>query len=70
MVNLTALMKLTSGSPEIAIGLSDGPVAIDHPGLVGANMRPVSGRSSGLCSRGISIPGHEDDTINESNNLT
>jgi len=31
IVRLTALMQRTSGRAEIAIGLIDGPVALDHP---------------------------------------
>jgi hypothetical protein len=32
LVKLTALMERTSGSPEVTIGLIDGPVAMNHPG--------------------------------------
>ena len=31
LVGLSALMASVSGRPEIAIGLIDGPVALDHP---------------------------------------
>ena len=34
-VKLTALMERTSGSPEVKIGLIDGPVATGHPDLEG-----------------------------------
>lgn len=40
-VKLTALMKLTSGSPEVTIGLIDGPVNIDHPDLASENIREI-----------------------------
>lgn len=33
LVGLTPLMKVTTGSSEVAIGLIDGPVAPSHPGL-------------------------------------
>ncbi len=46
VVNLTSVMALTSGRPEIVIGLIDGPVAMDHPDLTKANLREVSGRES------------------------
>ena len=38
-VGLDCLMALTSGRPEIVIGLIDGPIAIDHPGLDGGRIR-------------------------------
>ncbi len=38
LVNLTQLMELTSGRPEIVIGLVDGPVVIGHPDLAGENV--------------------------------
>lgn len=49
LVNLTPLMKLTSGKPEIVIGLIDGSVLKKHPELVGANIREISGELSGQC---------------------
>ena len=33
LVGLPALMASASGRPEIAVGLIDGPVALDHPDL-------------------------------------
>jgi subtilisin family serine protease len=41
LVELVRLMKLTSGRPEITIGLIDGPVAMDHPNLASENFRIV-----------------------------
>jgi subtilisin family serine protease len=32
-VGLDRLMALTSGRPEIVVGLIDGPIALDHPGF-------------------------------------
>jgi hypothetical protein len=32
-------MNLGSGSPEIAIGLMDGPVAVNHPDLAAESVR-------------------------------
>lgn len=43
LVNLTPLMALTSGRPEIIIGLIDGPVAMDHPDLTRESLREISG---------------------------
>jgi len=39
LVKLTALMELTSGQPEIMVGLLDGPVGINHPDLASENIR-------------------------------
>ena len=51
LVNLTPLMELTSGRPEIVIGLVDGPVVIGHPDLAGENIREIPGRIGGsVCS--------------------
>src|SRR3954451_16925483 len=45
LVGLRALMDLTSGRPEIAIGLIDGPVASGHPDLASNRIRQLSGAS-------------------------
>jgi len=42
-------MELTSGRPEVVIGLIDGSVLKKHPELVGANIREISGELSGQC---------------------
>jgi subtilisin family serine protease len=49
LVKLTALMELTSGRPEIVIGLMEGPVAANHPDLAGENIRALPGSLSGTC---------------------
>jgi subtilisin family serine protease len=54
LVKLTALMELTSGKPEITVGLIDGPVATNHPDLAGENIRAVPGKS-GACSQASSV---------------
>ncbi|MFL6446489.1 MAG: S8 family peptidase [Bryobacteraceae bacterium] len=41
LVRLTALMELNRGSPEIAIGLIDGPVARDHADLTESAIQEV-----------------------------
>ena len=43
LVKLTALIERTSGRLEIMIGLADSPVAMDHPDLVGENIRVIPG---------------------------
>jgi subtilisin family serine protease len=55
LVNLTPLMELTSGRPEIVIGLVDGPVVITHPDLAGENVREIPGRIGGTCARAKSL---------------
>ena len=51
LVKLTALMELTSGKPEIKVGLIDGPVAIDHNDLTDGNIREIRGRLPGRCTQ-------------------
>jgi subtilisin family serine protease len=50
LVGLPALMANASGRPEIAIGLIDGPVALDHPDLAAENIREVSGDLPAACA--------------------
>ncbi len=49
LVELTPLMALTSGRPEVVVGLIDGSVLKQHPELLGANIREISGELSGQC---------------------
>jgi subtilisin family serine protease len=49
LVRLTELMKCGQGRPEIAIGLIDGPVALNHPDFAGT-VRQLPGRLRGICS--------------------
>ncbi len=55
LVKLTPLIELTSGRPEILIGLVDGPVVIDHPELAGENVREIPGRIGGTCAQANSL---------------
>jgi hypothetical protein len=48
-VNLTVLMGHTTGSPDVRIGLIDGPVVSQHPNLSRALLREIPG-SSGATS--------------------
>jgi len=54
-VKLKALMELTSGRPEITVGLLDGPVAVNHPDLASANIREVSGNLPSTCAQASSV---------------
>ncbi|HVV12448.1 S8 family serine peptidase [Amycolatopsis sp.] len=42
-VGLPPLMALTAGRSDLVIGLLDGPVSLDHPGLDARNIRVVPG---------------------------
>jgi subtilisin family serine protease len=48
-LGLSPLMARTSGRPEIAIGLIDGPIVIDHPELAAENIQEVPGNLPGAC---------------------
>lgn len=51
LINLTALMERTSGSPEVKIGLIDGPVVTTHPDLAGKHIREISGINGATCTQ-------------------
>jgi subtilisin family serine protease len=55
LVKLTPLMEITSGRPEVMIGLIDGPVAVGDSDLVHENIREVPGKISGRCVQSQSI---------------
>jgi subtilisin family serine protease len=54
LVKLSALMERTSGRSELKIGLIDGPVLIQHPGLADENVHEIPGKSSGTCTQATS----------------
>jgi subtilisin family serine protease len=54
LVNLTKLMELTMGKPEIVIGLIDGPVVMNHADLASENIREIPGKLSGSCAQASS----------------
>lgn len=54
LVKLTPLMQHTSGSPELRIGLIDGPVVIRHPDLSSRRLLEISGHGGGSCTQAIS----------------
>lgn len=51
LVRLTALMERTSGSPEVKIGLIDGPVVTQHADLASEHLREIPGKSGGTCTQ-------------------
>ena len=55
LVKLTALMERATGSPEVKIGLIDGPVATDHPDLASERVREIPGKNSAACTAANSM---------------
>ena len=51
LVGLTALVNRNSGIPNVAIGLIDGPVAMQHPELATRYVREIAGNGSGNCNK-------------------
>jgi subtilisin family serine protease len=45
------LMERTSGSPDVQIGLIDGPVVTQHPDLAGERLREIPGSNGATCSQ-------------------
>ena len=54
LVELPHLMELTEGRSDIIVGLIDGPVAVGHSDLAGANMRELPGGGRGACTKAAS----------------
>ena len=55
LVGLSALMELTSGRPEIVVGLIDGPIIMTHSDLTVENIREVPGKLQGACIQASSF---------------
>lgn len=51
LVRLTDLMERSIGSPQVKIGLIDGPVTIRHTDLSGEHIHEISGNNGGLCTQ-------------------
>lgn len=51
LVKLTPLMKRTSGSPEVKIGLIDGPVVTQHADLAINYLREITGNNGVTCTQ-------------------
>lgn len=51
LVRLTELMACTSGSPEVKIGLIDGPVLTQHTDLAGDYLREIPRNNGAMCTR-------------------
>jgi len=55
LVKLTALMEITSGKPEVVIGLIDGPIASDLPDLASKNIRALPESTQATCTQSHDI---------------
>ncbi|MCE7979595.1 MAG: peptidase S8 [Caldilinea sp. CFX5] len=55
LVKLTELMNRTSGSPDIKVGIIDGPIMTKHPDLVGEHLYAISGNNDGRCTQANSM---------------
>jgi subtilisin family serine protease len=51
LAKLTVLMERTSGSPEVKIGLIDGPVVTQHPDLAGEHLLEIPANSGAACTQ-------------------
>jgi subtilisin family serine protease len=54
LVKLTTVMERTSGSPELKIGLIDGPVATQHVDLASEHRRDIPGNNGATCTQATS----------------
>ena len=54
-INLRQLMNISSGNPEIAIGIIDGPVDFSHSALEGSRIRTVKDSQLVACKKANSI---------------
>jgi subtilisin family serine protease len=51
LVKLSTLMERTSGSPQLKIGLIDGPVLTHHPDLSGDHLHDIPGTTRRACTQ-------------------
>ena len=51
LVGLTPLLGRTTGSPDLTIGLIDGPVFMEHPELDSQYIREIPGSRNGSCKQ-------------------
>jgi subtilisin family serine protease len=51
LIKLIALMELTSGRPDVTIGLIDGPVVTQHADLARGHIRKIPTNDAGICTQ-------------------
>jgi hypothetical protein len=56
LVQLPALMAVTSGSEEIMIALLDGPVTSDYPDLLSKRIQDIAGECVVDAARPAAVP--------------
>lgn len=49
LVGLSGLMEITGGSADVVVGIVDGPVALDHPGLAPGRIRALGELREAAC---------------------
>ncbi|MEA2192343.1 MAG: hypothetical protein QOI73_2464 [Solirubrobacteraceae bacterium] len=64
LMGLQPLMALSSGEPDVAIAVLDGPIAAEHPALAAARIASVGGRATACeqvpcaaCAQGTFVAG-------------
>lgn len=55
LVRLTSLIELTSGRPEIGVGLIDGPVALNQSDFSSTTIREIGVKLSSSCNHAASV---------------
>jgi len=55
LVKLRTLMEYTSGSPDMKIGVIDGPVVVEHPDLAEGRVRQIPGSNGAACAQARSL---------------
>jgi subtilisin family serine protease len=55
LIKIIPLMERTSGSPDVKIGLIDGPVVTQHPDLVGEHLHEIPGNNGATCAQANSM---------------
>jgi subtilisin family serine protease len=54
-IKLHSLMEISSGSPDVIIGLIDGPIDFNHPAFQGSKIRTVKDSQLGACKSASSV---------------
>lgn len=55
LVKLSKLMKLSSGSPKVKIGIIDGPIDFTHPDFINSNFRAIHHSDWARCKNSTNL---------------
>ena len=55
LIGLDYLMEISEGTPDIVIGLIDGPVFVDHPAFLDSNIKIINESQYAYCKNASSI---------------